>query len=315
MGRISWATLYAAVALACAVPAAATTYVAEDVPRSQHINDLGQVGLLDINNSGHLAGYNAVGSLGGSNDYNGINELDQTVGTSFVPGIGRAHAALWTGGAITDLGALAADGGSFASAINDAGVIVGGADATAPGVFVWAVYWSGGVIHKLDDLGSNISYANDVNNAGVIVGESTYAPFSFRAVAWTGGVLQDLGTLGGDFSAAFAVNELGQIVGNASPVAGPSHGFIWEGGSMQDLSTLTLNLSDGEYIGEAWDINESGQILATIRGPDNAFRTVILTPVPEPGGWALLILGFGGAGAGLRIARRSAKTPLASAVG
>ena len=59
----------------------------------------------------------------------------------------------------------------------------------------------------------------------------------------------------------------------------------------------------------AYDINEAGQITGAgyLNGRQSAF---ILTPikttaaVPEPGVWALMILGFGAAGASLRRRRR-----------
>lgn len=120
-----------------------------------------------------------IGNLGGVawNTPTAINNNGVVVGFSDLPGDSpdspNYHAFIWTKSAgIHDLGVLAGDAYSIAWGINEAGVVVGQSiNATgASRAFVW----QNGVMTDLNSLvapGSvSLVYANDINDAGVIVG-------------------------------------------------------------------------------------------------------------------------------------------------
>jgi probable HAF family extracellular repeat protein len=120
-----------------------------------------------------------------------------------------------------------------------------------------ATLWKDGQIVDLGTLGGNESFANSLNNEGIVVGAAANTipdPVSLigffgtqtRAFLWRNGVMHDLGTLGGPDAFAIAVNERGQVVGysytNATPnpVTGvpTTDPFLWDHGTMIDLGTL-----------------------------------------------------------------------------
>jgi probable HAF family extracellular repeat protein len=106
--------------------------------------------------------------------------------------------------------------------------------------------------------GANAAAANDVNDAGVIVGGSgsTSTGTYFRAVRWTNGVIQDLGALPGDArSYAYAINSLGQVVGSGyARNHFHERAFLYTT-SMTDLGTL------GGSASVAYDINDAGVVV------------------------------------------------------
>ena len=95
---------------------------------------------------------------------------------------GKWRAVRWTKfGGITDLGTL---GGteSFATALNDAGVVVG-RSRTATRDFR-AFVWRDGVMIDLGTLGGKSGRAEDINGAGWIVGSSARADGTVHATLW-----------------------------------------------------------------------------------------------------------------------------------
>ncbi len=316
MRQSGWAALCAAAAQVLAGQAsAAIMYTVALTPASisaRHFNDLGQIAEVGINDQGHLAGFDAPSS--GGTTWSGINEIDQSVGTVQFSAP-RRHAALWSGGTLTDLGALPGVSDSGATAINDFGLVVGAANPDGQFMEEFAVYWDSTGIHQLPHLTTafdkfNIAGATDVNNSGLIVGASENDTHSSEAVLWAGGLIQDLGHLGAvpAYSVAWAVNDAGRIVGETALDSGIDTGFLWETGTMTDLNQLVAPDPDGWAIISALDINNHGQILAEERLPTEARRMVILNPitglVPEPTTWAMMLVGFFGLGSALRQARK-----------
>src|SRR2546423_14057489 len=84
------------------------------------------------------------------------------------------------------------------------------------------------------DLGSR---ANDINDAGQVVGESRYSSSSMHAVLWANGSMASLPTLGGSACTAAGINNGGQIVGPGAGGSSLGHPVRWEDGAITDLGT------------------------------------------------------------------------------
>jgi probable HAF family extracellular repeat protein len=159
---------------------------------------------------------------------------------------------------VVDLGVL--PGGSFssASAVNDAGMVVGAADAAGP---QHAFSYSGGGLQDLHTLpGGASSGANAVNDLGQAAGSSQVAggdEHAFRS-APGGGPLQDIGTLpGGSFAIAKGVNNAGIVVGDSDEAGGPpvtNHAFLYDG-AMHELTGF------GGVFTHANAINDAGLVV------------------------------------------------------
>jgi probable HAF family extracellular repeat protein len=128
-----------------------------------------------------------------------------------------------------------------------------------------------GQIRELGSLGgpTGASNARGINDANLIVGESS-TPSGTHAVRFeTNGAITDLGTLGGEGSSAADINENGDIVGDAQNAEGSWRAFLLPaGGHMIDLGTLAGKES------RAGRINNKGQVVGsstTANGQQHAF--------------------------------------------
>ncbi len=161
-----------------------------------------------------------------------------------IPLIARSASA---DGFIQDLGSL--DSFSHARAVNELGQIVGEStndDFRNP----HATLWENGTMTDLGSLGGGTAFANDVNEAGQIVGGTADASGYQRAFLWENGVMTDLGVQ--PDGSALAINDNGQIVGTMN---GERQGFLWDHGTITDLGTL------GGPPVYASGINNAGQIV------------------------------------------------------
>lgn len=210
----------------------------------------------------------------------------------------RPHAAQWsasgTQSMLNDAGAEA----SQATAIDGRGNMVGTVNSwpgSSHSMFGLSTIWTPQPLA----LSPQIAYsaiANDINDRGQIVGYagSTGWPNNGAAHLWENGVTTVLGNPLAE-SQALALNEHGQIVGFTGPSAFAARATIWQGADALDLNTLIdpAALEGGWYLSSAEDINESGWIVGVARldADPTMTRAFLLTPVPEPSTWALLLLG------------------------
>lgn len=283
----------------------------------------------------------------------GINEANQVVGYAW-NGVTADYqiAVRWDGatGAATRLDDLGSDFGNAASSINNLGQAVGYA---WNGTDYSAVSWdAAGAITDLGTLGGSRGFANDINDAGYIVGSSyTSGDEADHATVWHNGSIMDLGTLGGTSSVANRINNVGQVAGTSSlsPGDDTQHVVIWnlddttapidlgalpsvyssisdfnDAGTVVGTIVDPGSLGGNAYSAALWDsngltnlnsllspeqvaagwrmfsadgINDHGVIVASaiIPGVSPPFgtTTVILTPVPEPETYAMMLVGLG----------------------
>lgn len=218
---------------------------------------------------------------------------------------GRWVAASWQGGSRQELGVLLQNvniGFDMARAINDSGMIAGGARSQISWnehAFVYTP--EGGMVDIGTLYGENdFSTAHGINDFGQVVGWSRRSgQAAQRAFVWSAqGGMQDLGHLFPGYSQeyvyAYDINNQGLVVGGTSSF-GRYHGFLWNQTSgLQKLDDLVDNTGRATpwQINSAFAINEAGQIVGSAM-LDGRTIAVLLTPVPEPSSFALLLGGLG----------------------
>ncbi len=209
--------------------------------RAQAINDTGTVaGTMGIAGGEHpvvwIGGQPAdLGTFGGSaGESLGINAGGQVVGYAMNAQNARMPFVwpdLATGGK-KQLPPLKEGGGAEARGINDSGVIVGGSIVT--GGF-HATIWQDGQPKDLGTLGGTISVAQDINNAGLIVGYSDTGDDTkpVHAFISNGQTMVDLNSFAPEgfafvLSRATTIGSDGKIVGFAGYTLNPDvvRGFV-----------------------------------------------------------------------------------------
>jgi len=227
------------------------------------INDAGTVvGTSNTSTSMHAftwtsaQGLRDLGALPGANSSSAFAINNQGV----IAGSSGAHAALWNGGAVQDLGTLGGQT-SEAHAVNNSGVVVGVSDSSAgPRAFLW----KDGSMQDLGVLpGDTSSRADHINDSGMVVGASEGSG-GVRAFVWTsaGGIQPLSSSSDNGYSEAFAVNNQGQIVGESSSSLG-TRAFLWTSeNGMIDLNDAVTGLPNNVVLIGAFAINDTGQIVA-----------------------------------------------------
>ena len=193
------------------------------------------------------------------------------------------------------------DSTSAATAINDAGEVVGisGDCDVAVGAFSarHALLWVNGRPINLPTLGGqgwNTPMA--ISNSGIIVGFSDtpgdvvngVLTANFQAALWTPAGIVNLHTLPGDATAqATGVNDFGQIVGTSFAADGSSRVFLWQAGAMYDLNTL-VQPNAPLYLLATGDINDQGAItglgcVVEQGSCGNEVHTFVAIPAPAGG--------------------------------
>lgn len=258
-----------------------------------------------------------LGSLGGNYSLAyGINNSGSVVGWSqVIPSTSGpyynynspVHAFVWNSGTMTDLGLLPGGESSDAQDINDSGQIVGSAETTAKGLYLYralhAVTWKGGTIGDLGTLGGPGSIGYALNNSGMIVGSgdtSTLAPqstyygwyYGYGSVGGGGGTAGG-GTGGGGSSPGGGTggNAGGGTGNNTPPLAGGAGGRSVKSaqGTRSSHSSTSRGIGD-TYVSHAFRyVNGKMEDLNAFIDPDNGWELLTATDINASG----QIVGYG----------------------
>jgi probable HAF family extracellular repeat protein len=178
---------------------------------------------------------------------NDVNSSGFVVGWYRTPGdgvapAGPAHAYGWRSGLDIAI-PLPGLGGesSGATAVNDAGVIVGSA-RTSDGTAEHAVLWQpeGALLHPIDldpGWGARTSHASDINRDGLVVG--VHQDGTYRATVWSGPT--HAATEITDKAWITGVNDRGVLFG-AYAGAGPGPPYVWPAVDRPPLTVQELPL-------------------------------------------------------------------------
>ncbi len=192
------------------------------------------------------------------------------------------------------------------------------------------------------------SKAADINNAGVVVGQTTTEE-SMMATLWNGTNATYLSNPNGGTSFASSINDAGQVVGTAGGFAtlwdngvattlgigqalsisgnGLIAGYsltqdnnrfaaLWSNGQTIDLNSYLSEAekSAGWLLAEATGVNSQGYVVGKAINTQTGAVAGFVTPVPEPETYALMLGGLGLVGAAVRRKRKAATVFSRSAV-
>lgn len=181
-----------------------------------------------------------------------LNDAGVAVGHGLSPTL-QQHALRWPGTGVNDLtptNALAE-----AQGLSESGVLAGCMQIAGT---TQAVRWNGGTLTPLGWLPGHIgSFAQDVNDAGLIAGWSVTTVGDPVACIWNGGAPQ---AIGATFSWAFAASETGDVVGRQW-VGVDVQAFRWRAG----VSTVLPDL--GPNNAQAVGISPQGRIAGAAQSP------------------------------------------------
>ena len=157
---------------------------------------------------------------------------------------------------LTDLGA-----GVIPTAINNVGQVAGQTNGTA-------FRWANGTLAPLGTLGGAQSYANDLNDSGVVVGWARDSAGKMKSFRWgrIAGPMENLDSSVVFEGAAEGINNEGQVVGwrtNGNAV----RSTLWD---PANATFLTGEIIFGSFNHKLIDINNSGEAVGLTLTEDRA---------------------------------------------
>ncbi len=193
---------------------------------------------------------------------NAINNRGWVAGAvATAPGRSPLHAFRWTpASGVVDLGSFG--NVSSASALNEAGTVVGYSEGPELGILGRAFRWTeAGGLQSLVSISSVASEGLDINEAGKIVGSASFdTSLSDQAFLWTpGGGLQEIGTAPSYLAFAQRINEKGLVTGQYYSAPVDPNGFIWS----RDTG-LQLIGTPGTDTSNTGDVNNLGQVVGSL---------------------------------------------------
>jgi len=251
--------------------------------------------------------YTDIGTLNGTSVAGAydVNEAGVITGYSFTDDAGfvfSGHGFRYENGVMTDLGTISnPQGYSRGHGINDLGQITGRAsyDRFANSEKTM-VTWDAANNLGIFSGPSTYSTGQQINNNGIVVGNGYFGPDDeMRALIWAlDGSVTTLGTFGGLGSRALSINDSNVLVGFAANSDEQKRAMVsYDGVNIVDLNTEVLDLQGFVSLDEAYDINESGQIVGVGTLATGERQAFLLTAVPVPAavwlfGSALGLLGW-----------------------
>jgi len=241
-------------------------------------------------------------SPSGENHVNAINNAGLIVGSASGDarcnewGIcrGNSRAVIFGDGAVTDLGTLNGHSESGATAVNNHGTIVGFSGKTLAGNGASFIY-ENGTMRNLN-VGTDSTVPVAINDAGQIAGTNWLGLQGRGSWLMSNGQVEYFTLPGG--ATAIDLNNAGELIGD-SGAWGAYRAWIRVDGEITMLDELLHE--DGWSVLKVYDLNDMGQIVAEVRRPDGEYVFAVLTPdeppvllpVPEPGTYAMLMVGLG----------------------
>ena len=255
---------------ACAQGAA--TYTVTDISPGGYfrINDNGQVvGDMMGGSTASLWEGGIVTDLGGLPGYAWCAAEGLSLSGQYMAGYvlnvdyGDGVGLLWDNGVKSQLNPLPGDAGCIVLNVNDSGRVAGCSSTTGTSDDQHPAYWQDGIAYALPTLGGEYGSALDINNSGVMVGDSMRADGRDVPCMWIDGWAIDLGILSGYNSGwSRAINESGNAAINfSSPQPGmPRYtAALWDEGVITPIHAIGTRPSTYSY-----DVNELDQVVGML---------------------------------------------------
>lgn len=186
-----------------------------------------------------------LGTLGGQESIaTSINDSRQITGFSTVSDPNSWQAFLYENGVMNPVGNPAGFQQSTGSSINASGAISLTAYTFPATQNPAAFLYQNGGFSNLGAFGGD-SFANSINNAGVVIGVSQGRAFRYDSVT---GMVDLIGALGVNFSSANDIDNSGRIVGWRQ-LSGTQDSFVLDGASRIDIPrSIAIAISDSGLV-------------------------------------------------------------------